>query len=71
MDDVLAELLDQADGRIEQIKNIASKYQAEIMIDISFWQYGTYPALIFDGESMKKIHLLDANMSNDIFDGAE
>lgn len=44
-----------------------SKFDAKILIDISFHHYHKYPALIFDGANMEIIHKLYADLSIDAY----
>ena len=65
LDEALTKMFGQVAGRLEQLKNIANKYRGKMYIDIAFYQYGTYPALIFCGENMEKIRFLEADISID------
>jgi hypothetical protein len=63
--DALSKMFSYVNKNIAKMKEVITQYKGEILIDIAFYQYGTYPALSFDGENMKKIHFLNANISID------
>lgn len=54
-------------NRIEQLKEVVSGYEGTFCIDIAFYHYGTYPALEFVGDNMKKIRFLEADISIDAY----
>ena len=58
-------MFSRVDNYLNKIKEITKKYNGKICIDIAFYEYGTYPALLFSGENMKKIHYLEADISID------
>ena len=51
----------------DELKKIAQKYGAQPLIDITFYHYGRYPSLIFEGEAMRLINYLDADISIDAY----
>lgn len=53
LDDALTKMFSKID-RIEQLKEVVSKYGETFRIDIAFYQYGTYPALEFIGDNIEK-----------------
>lgn len=65
LDDVLTKMFSKVENRLIALKELAKIYNGHICIDISFHQYGTYPALVFSGENMEKIHYLNADISID------
>ena len=65
IDDALTIMFSRVDNYLNTIKEITKKYNGKICIDIAFYEYGTYPALLFSGENMKKIHYLEADISID------
>ncbi len=65
LNDVLDILFLKIDGKIEAIKQVIQKYTCKAYVDIAFHQYGTYPALNFYGEVMKKIIFLEAEIGID------
>lgn len=69
--DALTKMFSQVDDHLSELKAIVDKYKAEVIIDIAFYQYGTYPALEFSGANMQKIHLLNADISIDPYDMSE
>ena len=65
IDEALTIMFSRVDNYLNKIKEITKKYNGKICIDIAFYEYGTYPALLFSGENMKKIHYLEADISID------
>ena len=50
------------------LKNISAataRFNGSILIDLSFNHYEKYPSLLFNGEHMKTIHMLGADLSID------
>ena len=64
LDDALTKMFSKI-VQIEQLKELVSKYKGTFCIDIAFYQNGTYPALEFIGDNMKKIRFLEADISID------
>ena len=67
LNDALSEMFSQVEQCLSDIKDIATKNQGDIYIDIAFYQYGRYPALVINGKNMKNICFLEANISIDPF----
>ena len=67
LEEALTKMFSYVDQNIIQLKDVITENNGIVFIDIAFYQYGTYPSLIFDGENMKKIHFLDANISIDAY----
>lgn len=65
IDAALTKMFSKVENHLIDLKEFAIKSNCHILIDISFRQYGTYPALVFSGENMKKIHYLNADISID------
>lgn len=65
LEEALTKMFSYVDNCIVELKKLVEKYNGEIYIDIAFCQYGTYPALLFNGMNMEKIHFLNANISID------
>ncbi len=65
LNDILGEMFETASDKLPQIKEIARQLDAKICIDISFCQYGTYPALEITGDNMAYIRMLEADISID------
>lgn len=65
LEEALTKMFSNVDNCIVELKKLVEKYNGEIYIDIAFCQYGTYPALLFNGMNMEKIHFLNANISID------
>lgn len=67
LDEALTKMFNQIDNYLVQLKNLIDVFEGKICIDIAFYQYGTYPALEFMGENMKKIRFLEADISIDAY----
>ena len=61
IDDLLTLLFSKVN--LEEIQSIITQHHANVLIDISFHHYGTFPALVFEGENMDTIHKLNASIS--------
>ena len=64
----LDKMFSKINSCLPQFKRIVKKYGGTVYIDVAFYQYGTYPALVFSGKNMEKIHYLEANISIDPYD---
>lgn len=67
LDDALTKMFSKIECKPQQLKDIVQKFKGTILVDIAFCQYGTYPALEFVGENMKKIRFLEADISIDAY----
>ena len=67
LDEALTKMFLQVENCLLDLKEIIKKFHGETCIDVAFYQYGTYPVLIFSGENMRKIRLLEADISIDPF----
>lgn len=67
LDEALTKMFRQVENSISDLKEIIKKFQGKVCIDVAFCKHGTYPALEFSGENMKKIHFLEADISIDPF----
>ena len=67
LDEALTKMFNQIDNYLVQLKNLIDIFEGKVCIDIAFYQYGTYPALEFMGENMKKIRFLEADISIDAY----
>lgn len=67
IDEALSKLFLQIDKSLIELREIVQNNKGQILVDIAFYQYGTYPTLYFGGDNMTKIHLLGANISIDPF----
>ena len=67
LDEALTKMFNQIDNYLVQLKNLVDIFEGKVCIDIAFYQYGTYPALEFMGENMKKIRFLEADISIDAY----
>ncbi len=65
--DVLNEVLSDIHIVADEIKAIVKKYNAQLLIDIAFYHYDRYPALVFDGPAMRLINYLNADISIDAY----
>lgn len=68
LEDALTEMFSHIDSCLFDLCKIIKKFHGEVIIDIAFYQYGTYPALEFCGENMRKIRYLEADISIDAYD---
>jgi len=66
LDDALTKMFSKIND-IGRLKEIVTEYRGSFCIDIVFYQYGTYPALEFIGDNMKKIRFLEADISIDAY----
>ena len=65
--DVLKEVLSDIHIVADEIKTIVKKHNAQLLIDIAFYHYDRYPALVFDGPAMRLINYLNADISIDAY----
>lgn len=65
--DVLNEVLSDIHIAADEIKAIVKKHNAQLLIDIAFYHYDRYPALVFDGPAMRLINYLNADISIDAY----
>lgn len=65
--DVLNEVLSDIHIVADEIKTIVKKHNAQLLIDIAFYHYDRYPALVFDGPAMRLINYLNADISIDAY----
>lgn len=63
MEDLLAELLSLCDT--SQILHTINEFNGEVLIDLWFYHYDSYPSLYFGGRNMEIIRNLHANISID------
>lgn len=66
LDDALTKMFSKINN-IELLKEMVSEYGGTFSIDIVFYQYGTFPALEFVGENMRKIRFLEADINIDAY----
>ena len=66
LNDALTKMFSKVAGHLRELKQIATKYQGEVLIDIAIYQHGNYPAIVISGQNMKNIHFLEANISIDL-----
>ena len=67
LDEALTKMFNQIDNYLVQLKKLINDFEGKVCIDIAFYQYGTYPALEFMGDNMKKIRFLEADISIDAY----
>ena len=65
VNDLLTELFSQCN--FETLLLAQSQLDAKVLIDITFQHYDKFPALLFEGENMEKIHMLKADISIDAY----
>lgn len=56
---------DVSDIPLKNISVAKERFNGSILIDLSFHHYEKYPSLLFNGEHMKTIHMLGADLSID------
>ena len=71
VESALERLFAPVDHCLCQVKKLVVENNGKINIDISFYQYGIYPALVFCGSTMRKMRYLEADISIDPFDCKE
>ena len=67
LDDVLSKMFSHIDGSLAELKKLIDQFAIKLEVDIAFCQYGSYPALEFVGDNMKKIRFLEAEISIDAY----
>ena len=70
LDEALAALFKKVDAVIPKIIDLMKDHNAKAIINIAFWQFGTYPALSITGKNMEYIRLLQADIDIDPYDGS-
>ncbi len=65
--DALKKMFSFVDCALSELREITIIYHGSVTIDVAFYQHGTYPALDFDGDNMRKIHYLNADISIDAY----
>lgn len=70
LDEALAVLFKKVDAVFPQIIDLMKDHDAKAIINIAFWQFGTYPALSITGKNMEYIRLLHANIDIDPYDSS-
>lgn len=65
LDEASTKMFNQVESCISDLKRIIEEFHGRVCIDVAFCQFGTYPALEFSGENMKRIHYLEADISID------
>lgn len=65
MNDALIKMFSKVNRCITELKESVEKFSGKVCIDISFCQYGTYPAIVISKEIIKKINFLEADLSID------
>lgn len=67
MNEALMKMFSKVNNCMTALKEIVEKFSGKFCIDISFCQYGTYPAMIITKEIIKKIDFLEADLSIDSY----
>lgn len=65
IDDALTEMFSKVEPHFSHICSIIDNFKCHSLIDIAVCVYETFPALLFSGKNMKKIHSLNADISID------
>lgn len=66
IDHALSKMFSTVDVHLPEIRELVEAYHGKIYIDIAIIEHGTYPAMLFAGENMRKIHDLRAQISIDL-----
>ena len=67
LDDALKDMFAMIDHCLPQICRIIKQNCGWSLIDIAFYHDERYPALVFEGENMRKIRMLEADISIDAY----
>ena len=67
LDDALKDMFAMVDHCLPQICGIIKQNRGEPFIDIAFYHDERYPAFEFKGENMRKIRMLEADISIDAY----
>ena len=67
LDDALKDMFAMIDHCLPQICRIIKQHCGRSLIDIAFYHDERYPALVFEGENMRKIRMLEADISIDAY----
>ena len=71
LDEALAQLFRKIEGILPELADLTQVHGAKALVNIAFWQYGTYPALSITGKNMAHIRALWADIDIDPYDGYE
>lgn len=71
LDEALAQLFRKIEAILPQIADLAQAHGTKALVNIAFWQYGTYPALSITGKNMAYIRALQADIDIDPYDGSD
>ena len=69
--DALIKMFSLVRRKLSRIKRIAKEYKGEMHVGIVVYHYGTYTAIVIDGDNMKKISFLGSGISLDLYDYSE
>lgn len=61
LDIMLSDISLMADG----LKRISVKYNTQLLVDVVFYHYARFPALVFEGPTMRLINYLNADICID------
>ena len=65
LSEVVEHMFQLIHDQLDEIRAIKQRYHCTAQIDIAFCHYDRYPALIFEGDAMKNIIKLEAEISID------
>lgn len=69
LDYVLNKMFFKIENCIKELNDLIKQFDAEVYIDIVFYHFGTYPALIISEESINKIYYMNASVGIDPYKG--
>ena len=65
--EALTKMFSYVDDYLTQICKIIYKYNGTVKLDVAFYHYKTFPSLVIEGENMRKIRMLEADISIDAY----
>ena len=71
IDTVIKKTVSIIDSEIESIRILADRYHAECVINVWFESYGSYPVMLINPDTIKKIAALQTYLDFDIYDCGE
>lgn len=66
--DALTEMFHQIKDQYSELKRIIDDLQGDCFVDIECHKMSAYPSMLFDGDVMRTIHELKADISIDMYD---
>ena len=65
LDDAISKMFSYVDNVLNELKETVKKLDGTFYINIAFFQFGTYPAIVLSRENIEKIAFLEASMGID------